>query len=194
MAPKNAKLYTALYKFFSADCNLKQVKPFFGELTTACGYETAADVFEFLLVLKEDKLKSFDYAKELCESALEVLLKANRIKTIALLKDNTAVSKRIFTLSGAALTGASFRLLGDLIYSSKFEEAEYFIGLFLKNTAREKIDDDIENLFDDLFVRYKTTAGKVVLPKRNAAFLISTAERIKGPKSALLIQKVKVLI
>ncbi|MDR3292609.1 MAG: hypothetical protein LBT20_00710 [Clostridiales bacterium] len=190
---KNAKLYTSLYKYFSSDCASDLTESFFADLIQI-DFGTAAEIYEFLLTLKESRLNDGAFGKEFTEPALGVFLKANRTKTLELLKTNQAIAKRVFSISAAALTATTYKLLFDLIVGSKFDDAAYFVDLLLKNPNKSSVDDRFEELFEGIFIRYKTADGKIDIPKRNAAFLISTAEKIKGGKGVLLIQKVKVLI
>jgi hypothetical protein len=193
MPGKNFKFYNTLYEFFLNGAKPENAVGFFSALIPQ-GYEAAVELWEFILTVNPPEKTDEIASKAFCDGVLGAFLKAGRQKTLPMLKQNGAIAKRVFSAAPTALANSGFSLLADLICAQKFEDAQFFFELIVKNPASEKITADTERLYNFIFDKFKADGGRINIPKRIAAFLISCAEKIKGPKSLLLIQQVKVLI
>jgi len=125
------------------------------------------------------------------DEGLDVFLRAGEVKAKALIAENAALQKLIFT-SPHANSDNVITFIASFIVANKTDEAGKFLASLRANNFLE-FSETMRAVVDKTFTLscQKNQTRVPVFNKKQKGLLLEYIEKIKGPNKALLLQRMK---
>jgi len=194
MNAKQIKYYEILSEFFASDMlKTAAVDKYFGAMLKL-DYTAAEELWEFMLIRNDADLKNSAVTALYIDRVYSLFTAAGATKALKTVTDNPVISRAIFQFSPSAADGELFMLPVNLLVSGKVDIVDGILKLVSKNTVMNMTFGQYMVKFLDRFfieMMKKNAQRKVELNRKQATFLTSVVQKVRGDERAMLIQRVK---
>ncbi|MCL2256569.1 MAG: hypothetical protein FWC11_06985 [Firmicutes bacterium] len=155
-------------------------------------YSQAIDVWVYLITTREnDLLKNTRIATMLGDDMFNLFFSNNSQKCLKALSDEIMLKKAVYQYCANSLTGENFKLLVNLIVSTKLEFADEILKCVIKN-EKIKYGEAMKKLLEAIFIELlKKNPQKIILNKKQTELLLGYVKKIKTDERAMLEQRIK---